>query len=797
MTDNHGPIGKREPRADARRLAAGAGAYLDDLQLPGLLHVAFVRSPYAHAAITSIDKSAADEMPGVVRVVTACDLTALCRPMQVKFSTTRMPPATPQYPLAVDEVCWQGEPVVAVVAASRAEAEDAAECIAVEYEELPAVVDPKDALEPQAPRVVRARGSNLAFETTLGPAEEPGVLPDRATVIRQQLVFDRQTAVPLEARGIVASYVPGSGELVVHQSHQSPFSMREVFGELFGLANHKIRVVCPDVGGAFGTKLHAYPDELAVVAIAILLKRPVKFFADRFESFLSDAHAREALSDARLSVDADGRFLAFEVDAISGLGAYQSYPRGSIGEGLHMVQLIGAPYQFRTFRAHLRASHQNKVPTGAYRGVGQPLACTITESLVDGAARALGMDPAELRRRNYLAEHRDSVKTPAGLHSGRLSMRACLDRLLEQMNYPQLRNEQSRLRSERIYRGVGLATFVELTGVGTGPYGANQVAVAAQEGCTVRLEPSGTLLCHTSSTDQGQGVRTAIAQIVADIFGLAATDVIVRGGDTSQSPVGGGTWASRGLAIGGQAALLAAEDVRRVVLDIGRRVLKSNQVDLQNGCVRCVETGRSLTLAEIATIGYFRQHELAGNPCPELSATRHYVPIGFPYILANGIQGCSLEVDVETGLIRLLGFWVVHDCGRVINPMLVDEQIRGGVVQGIGSALFEHCEYSTSGQLTNGTLAEYLVPMACEMPDIEIAHVDSVAAETALGAKGVGEAGTIGAGAAVWNAVNDALHPLGAAVTRQPFTPDRVLRALRAAARPEYHRQIVPATVDG
>jgi aerobic carbon-monoxide dehydrogenase large subunit len=332
--------------------------------------------------------------------------------------------------------------------------------------------------------------------------------------------------------------------------------------------------------------------------------------------------------------------------------------------------------------------------------------------------------------------------------------------------------------------------------VGSALYGANHVAVAAQEGCTVRLEPSGTLICHTSSTDQGQGVRTAIAQIVADVFGLAAVDAIVRAGDTSQSPVGGGTWASRGLAIGGQAALLAAEDLRRAVLDIGQRVLKSQRVRLQDGRVCCAETGRSLPLADIANIGYFRQHELAGSPCPELSATRHYVPVGFPYIVANGMQGCSVEVDVETGLTRLLGFWVVHDCGRVINPMLVDEQIRGGVVQAIGGALFEHCQYSTSGQLSNGTLAEYLVPMACEMPDIEIAHVESIAAETALGAKGVGEAGAIGAGAAVWNAVNDALHPLGAAVTRQPFTPDRILSALRAAVRGTDRRAAEPAEAD-
>lgn len=783
------PIGTCEPRADARRLVTGAGTFVDDLEVPGVLHVAFVRSPYAHAAIMSINATAAVAMPGVVRIVTASDLTAICRPMQVKMPALAMMPGALQHPLAVGEVCWHGEPVVAVVARSRAEAEDAAERVEVDYEELPAVVDSEEALHPEVPDTVLGR-SNLAFETVIGSDDITNFFSGDSTVVRQRLVFDRQTGVPLESRGIVAAYARGAGELVIHQSHQSPFQMRDVLCELLGLPNHKVRVICPDVGGAFGIKLHAYPDELAVAAIAVLLGRTVKFQADRLESFLSDAHAREAVSDARLAADPTGRFLAFEISAISGLGAYQSYPRGSVGEGLHMVQLVGAPYQFEAFRGHLRSVHQNKVPTGAYRGVGQPLACTVTESLVDEAARALGIDPAEIRRRNYLASERAVRRTPAELQIGPVSLTACLDKLLTLMRYDSLREEQKRLRRERIYRGVGIASFVELTGVGSGVYGANHIPVAAQEGCTVRLESSGTLLCHTSSTDQGQGSRTAIAQIVAQVLDVATSDITVRAGDTASSPVGGGTWASRGLAIGGQAALLAAEDLRRTVLDVAARVLAVpvERLELRDGVVHAGDGERLLSLGEIAALGYYRQHELPGGVCPELSATRHYVPTGFPYLAANGVQGCSVEVDVETGFIRLLGFWVAHDCGRVVNPMLVDEQIRGGVAQGIGGVLYERCEYSASGQLSNGTLADYLVPMAAELPDIEIAHVESVASETSLGAKGVGEAGTIGAGAALWNAVNDALHPLGAVMTRQPFTPDRVLRALDAATQLDSER---------
>ncbi len=796
MTMTQEPIGKGEPRADARRLVAGAGCYVDDIGTPGALHVAFVRSTHAHAAIASIDTAAAALMPGVVRVICAADLEGICKPMQVAMCALNMPAASPQYPLARDEVCWQGAPVAAIAARTRAQAEDAAEQVLIDYDELPAVVNVEQALAPDSPRAVLGREGNLALDRTFGTANGAASFAVAATVVEQRIVFDRQTGVPLESRGIIASFAPLSGELTVHISHQSPFQMREVFSDLLSLPNHKVRVVCPDVGGAFGLKLHAYPDELAVVAIAVLLGRTIRFQADRLESFLSDAHAREAIGVARLALDSTGRFLAFDVETLSGLGAFQSYPRGSVGEGLHMAQMVGAPYQFDHFRSRLRAVHQNKAPTGAYRGVGQPLACTLTETLVDRAARAIGMDPAELRRRNYLSAERASHTTPAGLEMSAVSLHACLDALLAMMQYEDLRREQQRLRKQRVYRGIGMASFIELTAVGAAVYGANQIAVPAQEGCSVRLEPSGTVLCHSSATDQGQGVRTGIAQIVAQTLGIEPTDVTVRAGDTASSPVGGGAWASRGIAIGGQAALLAAEDLRGKILELGARVLETpaERIDIAGGTLRSTTTARTLSFAELANLAYFRQHQLPAGGCPELSATRHYVSQGFPYLTANGMQGCLVEVDIETGMIEVLRLWVVHDCGRVVNPLLVDEQIRGGVAQGIGGVLYEHCEYSEGGQLSNGTLADYLVPMAGELPDIEVAHVASVATETSLGAKGVGEAGTIGAGAALWNAVNDALAALGAAMEQQPFSPDRVLRALATAERARKSAAVAAAT---
>lgn len=793
MTEAHGPLGRAMPRADARRLVAGAGCYVDDIGTPGALHVAFVRSPYAHAAILSIETAAAARMPGVVRIVCATDLEPICKPMQVTMPALEMPKAVAHLPLAFDEVCWHGAPVVAIAALSRAQAEDAVEQVLIDYEELPAVVSAEEALTSNSPPAVRGRPSNLALDRIFGADNGAASFAAAETVVEQRIVFDRQTGVSLESRGIIASFSALSRELTVHMSHQSPFQMREVFSDLLGLPSHHVRVSCPDVGGAFGLKLHAYPEEITVAAIAVLLGRTVRFQADRLESFLGDTHAREAVGVARLALDSTGRFLAIDAEVVSGLGAYQAYPRGSLTEGLHMAQMIAAPYQLDHFRARLRAAHQNKAPTGAYRGVGQPLACTLTETLVDRAARMMGMDPSELRRRNYLSAERPSRTTPAGLEMGAVSLQACLDTLLAMMRYEDLRREQQRLREQRIYRGIGMATFIELTGLGSSAYGANQVAVAAQEGCSVRLEPSGTVLCHSSATDQGQGVRMGIAQIVAQTLGIDPADVTVRAGDTASAPVGGGAWASRGTAIGGQAALLAAEELRSKILELGGRILKVPiaQIEIADGALRCTKTARTLTLAELANIAYFRQYQLPPGECPELSATRHYVAQGFPYLTANGMVGCLVEIDVETGMIEILRLWVVHDCGRVVNPLLVDEQIRGGIAQGIGGVLYEHCEYSESGQLSNGTLAEYLVPMAGELPDIEVAHVAGAAAQTSLGAKGVGEAGTIGGGAALWNAVNDGLAALGAAMEQQPFSPDRVLRALAKAGRAR--NQAVPA----
>jgi aerobic carbon-monoxide dehydrogenase large subunit len=517
-----------------------------------------------------------------------------------------------------------------------------------------------------------------------------------------------------------------------------------------------VRVITPDIGGAFGVKLHVYDDDMAVCAAAMIAARPVKYVCDRLEAFVSDIHARAHTVTLAAAVEPSGRIRSLALDDVAEAGAYSAYPRSSILEGLQVLLMTGTPYQIEAYQGRLRVAWQNKPATGSYRGVGQPVACGAMETLMDACARQLSIDPTEVRRINFRREG----ATPTNVQAGGLSHEACLDRLLELMDYRRLRERQVSERQKGRHLGIGFATFVEQNAPGPAFYGAAGVKISAQEGCTIRLEPSGTVTCITSNQDQGQGVETALAQLVAHTLGIAFEDVRIIGGDTATTAVGGGTFASRGLTIAGEAVLTAARMM-------AERVAK----------VREAMNLGDAPLAEVAALMNYRQHVLPAGLEAGPALTTH-VTMRVPFLLANGIQASLVEVDVETGFVKLLRHWVVEDCGQVINPLLADEQIRGGVVQGIGAALYEECLYDEASQLLNGSMADYLVPMAGEMPDIVIAHVETPVAGTALGAKGIGEAGTIGAAAAVGNAINDALSPFGVEVLQQPYTPQRILHAL-------------------
>jgi aerobic carbon-monoxide dehydrogenase large subunit len=780
----HTGIGARIPRLELKRLLSGHGRYVDDIRLPRMLHMHFVRSPHPHARIRSIDAEAARRSAGVEAVFTAADLNPLCDPF-IGVALHRPGHRSPPQPLlAQDRALWQGQPVVAILAESRAQAEDAAELVAIEWEELPAVADQEQALARTAAAIHPELGDNVAFDFSLEKGDPAKAFAEADLVIEEELRFERQMAMTLEPRGLIADFNRADGSLTVVHSHQSPFQMQDVFSRHLKIPEHKVRVTAPDIGGGFGMKLNLYTDEVAVAAASMVLGRPIKFCADRLESFVSDAHARDHRIKARIALKHSGEITAMEVDDIGAVGAYGMPMRFNVAEGMMTITVTGAPYRFENYKARTRSVYVNKNLVGMYRGVGMPLACVVTEMLTDFAASALGIDTVEFKRRNYRPKASLPCVTPGGQHLESVSFHECLEKLVRLIDYEGLRKEQRRLRQQGVLRGIGIGTFIEQTAYGPPYYGPSGAPISTQDGCTLRLEPSGSVRCVTSLTDQGQGTLTAIAQIVAESVGVAVEDVGVLAGDSAISPYGGGAWASRGTAIGGEAALKAGALLKRNILALAGAITQNpiDALDIVGGNVVRAQTGRSLiSLAEVGRIGYFRQDTLPPDFDVQLSVSASHVASDKLYYMANGVQASHLEVDCETGFIKVLDQWAVDDCGRIINPLLVDEQVRGGIVQGIGAVLYEECIYSEDGNLLNGTMADYLVPMADEMPDIHVVHVETPETSTRLGAKGIGEAGLIGAMGAVWVAVNDALKPFGAKILHQPFTPERVLDALARA----------------
>jgi aerobic carbon-monoxide dehydrogenase large subunit len=777
-------IGKSVPRPNAAKLVEGRGQYVDDIQLPRLLHVAFVRSPHAHATIGSIDASAALRLPGVRRLFTGRELAQHCEPWVAVLAHLKGMKSAPQLPLPLERATWVGEAVAAVVADSRAVAEDAAAKVAIAYEPLAAAVDMEIALDPATIVIHPTLGDNLCFQrlNEAGKVEEAIAAAHR--VVEATFLSGRHTGATLEPRSILADYNRASGKLTVYHSTQAPHMMQGVFAKHLRLAEGDVRVICSDVGGSYGIKVHVYPDEVAVAAIAKIMGRPIKFIADRLESFVSDIHARDHRIKARMAVDAKGHITAIDVDDLTGIGPYSVYPRTSAVEGNQVVNLVGGPYHFANFRAKTTVVFQNKTPTCQYRAVGHPIATAVTEGLVDLAAEALGLDPVEFRRRNLMKDGTYPRTSPAGMKFEGLSHEQSLDTLIRMMDYPALRAEQSRLRAQGIHRGLGFASFIELTNPSPFMYGVGGARISAQDGCSVRIDPDGSVMAATGVTEQGQGTEAIIRQIVAEAVGVPIETVRVLTGDTLTTPYGGGTWACRGAGIGGEAALQAGLAVKQAALTVAAAMLQAqpDALDLSDGQIVDRHSRQPrMPLAELARIVYFRGDTLPPDLPRELLQTRHFITKQYPFAFTNGVQASWLEVDTETGMIRLIKHWCVEDCGRIINPLLVDEQVRGGIVQGLGGALYEHCLYSPTGQLLNASMADYLVPMAAEMPDIEVGHVETPTKESLLGAKGAGEAGTAGAPAAVMNAINDALKPFGAKVFAQPFTPERILAALGKA----------------
>jgi carbon-monoxide dehydrogenase large subunit len=776
-------IGRSVPRPNLARLTQGRGQYVTDVVLPRMAHVAFVRSPHAHARISGIATADAKTSTGVIAVVTGAELAKVITPWVGVLTHLKGIKSAPQHAIAVERACWQGEAVCAVVAKSRAEAEDACALVAVDYEVLAAVTDAETALDAKTPVIHPELGDNLTFERVLNAGDPDKGFAEADAVVETTFLFGRHTGVTNEPRAIVADWNPGEQRLTVYQGTQAPHMTQNLFAKHLALDEHQVRVITKDVGGSFGIKVHIYADEMATAALSKLLKRPVKFVADRFESFNTDIHARDHRVKAKIGVKRDGVITAFEIDDLTGIGPYSVYPRTSGIEANQVVNLVGGPYTCPNYRARARVVFQNKNVMCQYRAVGHPIATAVTEGLVELAAAKIGMDPAEIRRRNLFPDDKYPATSASGLKFEALSHHASLDKILRMMDYENLRAEQARLRGQGIHRGIGFASFIEVTNPSAAFYGVGGARISSQDGATLRLDATGAVICQSGVTEQGQGTESVLAQVVASSFGVPIERVRVITGDTDNTPYGGGTWASRAAGIGGEAAWQAGKALRGNVLAAAASILQADPaaLDIRSGVVVDADSERErMGLDEVARVVYFRPDTLPPGFQAEFMVTRHYVPRAWPFAFTNGVQASYLDVDIRTGQVTLFKHWCVEDCGTVINPQLVDEQIRGGIVQGIGGVLYEHCLYDDTGQLLNANLMDYLVPMAGEMPDIDIGHVVTPTKDSELGAKGAGEAGTAGAPACIMNAINDALRPLGAApIAQMPITPERVLAALR------------------
>lgn len=776
-------IGEALPRGDAARLAAGAGRFVDDAAPEHALHAAFLRSPVAHARIRRLDLGPARSMPGVVAVFDGEALAAHCRPMCGVLGHLAGMKAAPQWPLARDRVRHVGEPVVLVLARCRAQAEDAAQAIEFEWEPLPVLAEPEAALAPGVAPLHEALGDNTMFEATVATPGVESAFAGAGAVVERRWETARVTAVALEPRGIVAQWDRHEGRLRVRMGTQVPWMMQAVLADVLGIEWDRVSVAAADTGGSFGSKIHGYADEAAVAVAARLCGHPVRFIADRLESFVSDVHARGHRATVRAAVRADGRLAAFAVDDLCAAGPWSVHPRGSVNESRHVLGLTGACYSVPEYQARIRVAMTNLGLYGQYRGVGHPLACLFTETAVDSLARRLQVDPLAWRLDNLLDDAGPwPRRAPAGATFERLSLRASLRECARLMDYPALREDQRRWRESgdpwRL-RGIGLACFVENSNHSSANYGRGGAAIASDDGALVRLTQGGGVACAVGLTDTGQGTRTALAQIAADAVGVPVAAIQMTVGDTDHTPVSGGNWGSRGIGIAGEALWRAGCLLRSRLLEAAGALFgrEAAALDLRAGAVVDSSGAALCTLAELARAIYLRPDRFPAGVLPEPAASAHFAQRDLDGVYTNGASASRVEVDLRTGQVRLLGHWIVDDCGTVINPLLADEQLRGAAVQGIGQALFEGCLYGSQGELRNATLADYLVPMAVEMPDIVVGHVGSPTGTSRLGAKGVAEAGVTGAIAAVVNAIDDALAPLGVEMDVLPVTPERILRA--------------------
>ena len=778
-------IGAPVKRREDQRLLTGRGRFVADLLRPGMVHAAFLRSPHAHARILRIDATAATFGPGGVAVFTADDLRPHARPLRA-LSRMRGYAVTEMPALASDKARYAGEAVAAVLAESRYAAEDAVDRIVVDYAPLPAASDPRTAMADGSPLVHEEIKTNVILSRAFSQGDVTAALAGSAVRVADRFRFRRHAAVAIENRAGLAEWDAGAGALTLWTSTQVPGMLREALADLLLLPAHRVRVVAPDVGGGFGMKSALYPEEVAVCALARLLGRPVKWIGDRREDLLTSTQAWDEDIEAELGLDGDGRILGLRASVWADLGAYSIYPWTASIEAIQVVSFLPGPYRVPHYHAEAWGVATNKAPMGPYRGVGRPVSTFVMEGLIDRAARRLGMDPAALRLANLIRPDELPYRSPSGLVWDSGAFIETLERACDAVDYARLRAAPPRDAAARRRTGIGIASYVELTGVGSAiPASPGADIATGTEGATVRVDPAGTVTAAFGLACHGQGHETTLAQIIAQEVGVELDAVRVVHGDTEAGPIGTGTYASRSAVIGGGAAILASRAVRDKALLIAAHRLEVDPRDLEMaGGVAWVRGApdRRIPLSDIARTAYFGVRRLPKDMEPGLEATRYYDP----YIgtAANATHIALVEVDLDLCSVTLARYVIVEDAGRIINPLIVEGQAIGGVAQGLGAALLEEVVYSDDGQPLTGSLMDYVIPTAVEMPLVEVMHVEQPSPSTLGGFKGVGEGGTIGAPAAIANAVADALAPLGVEITELPITPERLFRLLDRRREP-------------
>ena len=772
-------IGASVQRLEDPRLLTGHGSFVDDKREPGLLQVAIARSPHAHARIMGIDVAEAAKLPGVVAVVTAADLTDV-NPAR---ATSRMKDyhATTLLPLARDVVRYVGEPVVAVVAESRYVAEDALERLDIAYAPLPDVTDPEAAAEPGGPLLHPEAGTNVLLTRTFSRGDAAAAVAAAPVRVAARFRFRRKTPVAMENRTYLAAYDQGRRALTLYSTTQVPGIIRDALVDILDMPGTRIRVVAPDVGGGFGGKASLYPEEILVCALARRLGRPVKWTSDRLEDLSTTSQAFDEIVDAELALAEDGTFLALRADAIGDIGAYSIYPWTAVLEPVQVVSFLPGPYRIEHYTGRTRGVATSKAPMGPYRGVGRPISTFVTERLVDLAAHKLGIDPIALRLKNLVTEF--PYRAGSGLQWDQSSFVECLERAGDALDYAGWRAKQAEARAAGRWLGIGVASYAELTGIGSRISAAPGMPInTGTETATVRIDMTGAITAHFGVASHGQGLETTLAQVVADELGARVEDVDVVHGDTAVSPRGTGTYASRSAVLAGGAGLRAAQAVREKIVRVAAHLFEAAPEDVEtgNGQVFIRGTDRSMSFRQLARAVYAEIGRLPKELSDDLEATKLYDP--YFGTTSSAAHVCVVEVDPETFKVSVLRYLVVEDCGRVINPLIVDGQVHGGVAQGIGAALYEEVIYDDSGQILTASLVDYLVPAAGEIPPIEVLHMETVSPSTLGGFRGMGEGGTIGAPAAIANAVSDALAPLGIEIDELPITPERLFRLIKAKA---------------